>query len=252
MRPRATWFASLLLALLVSADLFAQTEILPGTIFPVSLETSISSRKAVPGKKVSVRIMQNVPLSGRAVIPAGARIVGDIISVERAGAGARVSMRFDTLVVRHRPQVHMSTHLRALASSIDVQSAQISIYGGDRGTPPTSETTVQVGGEVVYRGGGPVARGSHRVGVPVPDGVLVRVSGDPARGCGGEASGGEQLQALWVFSSDACGVFGYPHVEILHAGRTEPLGTITLEARSGDFTIHDGAGLLLRVDAVEK
>ncbi len=254
MRQRATWVASLLLVLFVSADLGAQTEISPGTILPASLESSISSRKALPGKKVSVRIMQNVPVSGRAVIPAGAKVVGEIISVERAssGSGARVSLRFDTLVVRHRPQVRMSTHLRALASSIDVQSAQISIYGGDRGTPPTSETTVQVGGEVVYRGGGPVAHGSRRVGVPVPDGVLVRVSGDPTVGCGGEAYRGERVQALWVFSSDACGVFGYPHVEILHAGRTKPLGTVILETRSGDFIIHDGAGVLLGVDAVEK
>jgi hypothetical protein len=253
MRPRAIGFASLLLALLVSTDLFAQLEISPGTILPASLETSISSRKSRPGKKVSARIMQDVPLRGRTVIPAGAKIVGQIISVDPAGsgAGARVSLRFDTLVVRHQ-EVRISTHLRALASSVDVQSAQISIHGTDAGTPSNAETTRQVGGELVYRGGGPVARGSHRVGVPVPDGVMVRVSGDPSLGCAGEVPGGERLEALWVFSSDACGVFGYRHVEISHAGRTEPLGTITLATRSGDFTIHDGAGLLLRVDAIEK
>src|ERR1700690_1371709 len=205
MGPRAIGLASLLVVLMVSTNLYAQLEISPGTILPASLETSISSRKAVPGKKVSARIMQNVPLAGRTVIPAGARIIGEIISVERAasGAGARVSLRFDTLVVRHRQQVRMSTHLRALASSVDVQSAQLSIHGTDSGTSSSAETTRQVGGELVFRGGGPVARGSHRVGVPVPDGVMVRVSGDPTVGCAGEAYGGERLQALWVFSSDA-------------------------------------------------
>ena len=78
------------------------------------------------------------------------------------------------------------------------------------------------------------------------------VSGDPSLGCAGEVAGSERLEALWVFSSDACGVFGYRHVEITHAGSTEPFGTVTLATRSGDFTIHDGAGLLLRVDAIEK
>jgi hypothetical protein len=253
MRPRAIAFAALLLALLVSTDLFAQMEIPLGTILPASLETSISSRKAVPGKKVSARIMQDVPLRGRTVIPAGAKIVGQILSVEPAvsGTGAQVSLRFDTLVVRHQ-EVRLLIHLRALASSVDVRTAQTSIHGTDSGTPSNAETTRQVGGELVYRGGGPVTRGSLRVGVPVPDGVLARVSGDLTIGCGGEVPGGERLEALWVFSSDACGVFGYRHVEITHAGSTEPLGTVTLATRSGNFTIHDGAGLLLRVDAVDK
>jgi hypothetical protein len=245
--------ALLFFALWISGGLFAQTTIPPGTILPVTLESSISSRKIQPGDKISARVMQDVPLPGRTKLPAGAKVTGRVVLVDPAGggSGARVSFGFDTIVSR-RQQIPVTTNLRALASNLEVQSAQLSIYGSDRGTPSTAQTTVQVGGEVVYRGGGPVKNGSQTVGTPVLDGVLVRVAADPVRGCRGEFGEDHRLQALWVFSSDACGVYGYSHVIIAHAGRSDPAGLITLAAKSGNFIIRDGSGMLLRVDAVGK
>jgi hypothetical protein len=52
---------------------------------------------------------------------------------------------------------------------------------------------------------------------------------------------------LWVFSSDACGLYDFSNVTLTHAGRTNPVGEITLESRKGDFNIPSGSGLLLRV-----
>jgi hypothetical protein len=51
-------------------------------------------------------------------------------------------------------------------------------------------------------------------------------------------------QALWVFSSDACGVYGMSGVRIADSGRTT--GPVTL-ARSGKIEIRSGSGMLLLV-----
>ena len=100
---------------------------------------------------------------------------------------------------------------------------------------------------MVYRGGGPVVNGFGEVGKPVPNGVLVHVSSQPGSKCRGEIDGNDRLQALWVFSSDACGIYDMPDVTIIHAGRTSPLGEFTLLSGKGNLNIRAGSGILLRV-----
>jgi hypothetical protein len=52
---------------------------------------------------------------------------------------------------------------------------------------------------------------------------------------------------LWVFSSDACGVYGFDHLHIAHAGRTAPAGVVSLVSDQGELKIPAGTGLLLRI-----
>jgi hypothetical protein len=129
-----------------------------------------------------------------------------------------------------------------------VEAAQVPESGPDRGTSENAWTTDQIGGEVVYRGGGPVANGVMAVGEPTHDGVLVHISAKPGSKCRGEVDGNDRLQATWVFSSDACGVYDMPNLEIPHAGRTNPVGEITLASDKGDVNVRAGSGMLLRVD----
>lgn len=60
--------------------------------------------------------------------------------------------------------------------------------------------------------------------------------------------GNENAEAMWIFSSDACGIYGLEHIHIAHAGRTEPLGVITISSDRPSFKISSGAGILLRVN----
>ena len=220
-----------------------------GLILPVRLNNSISSAKAKAGQVVTARIMQNVPLPDRGRIRAGARVVGHIVSVEApaGSSGARVSLKFEWLVVSGNT-FPISVSLRAIASLREVEDAQVPPFGADRGTGPTAYITVQVGGDVVYRGGGHVMHQGMVVGEPVYDGVLARVTTNSDGPCRDAANGNESLQALWVFSSDACGVYGFSGVRIVHSGKTYPAGETTLAASHRQLDIRSGSGMLLRVN----
>jgi hypothetical protein len=235
--------------IMLSMDLFAQNTIPAGTILPVALNSSLNSRKVKPGQVITARVMQDVPLSPGSTIHAGAKVIGRVIDVKPAngGSGAQVSFRFDTLVASKR-RIPIITNLRALASMMAVEAAQLPESGPDRGTSQNAWTTDQIGGEVVYRGGGPVADGLRSVGEPTYGGVLVHVSAKPGSPCRGEIEGNDRLQALWVFSSDACGVYEFADLAIVHAGRTDPVGEITLASNKGEVNVRAGGGMLLRVN----
>jgi hypothetical protein len=233
-----------------STHAYAQGSIPAGTVLPVQLERSLS-QKSVPGQVIKAKIMQDIPLANGSKIRAGAIVLGQVVAVTPAtsGTNATISFRFDRLVVSRRT-LPITTGLRALASMSEIDDAQLPDTGPDRGTPPTAYTTVQVGGdEVVYRGGGHVMDTSEEVvGEPVPpDGVLVRVRPNVSRGCRGQIDNNQQPQALWVFASDACGVYGYPNVKILNSGRDDPIGQIMLGVEQSKLNIRGGSGMLLRI-----
>lgn len=246
---RAVLFASLL-AFTVAAHAPDSHPIPLGAILPVRLNTTLSSAKSKPGQIVAARLMQNVPLPDGRKIRAGATVIGHITSVTPASNGmpATISLRFDTLKTSHE-RFPITTNLRAVASFVEVHQAQVPLMGSDRGMPEDDYTTVQIGGDTVYRGGGPVESAAGNVGKPVYDGVIDQVNANPQGGCRGAVDSNDAPQAMWVFSSDACGAYGLPDVKILRTGRTSPAGEITLESTNGPVKIDAGAGLLLRVDS---
>jgi hypothetical protein len=225
------------------------SELPVGTVLPVSLTHGFSSRSAKAGQAITGRIMQEVPLPNGGNIPEGAKVLGTIVSVERAGSnnGGRISFRFDHLEIRHR-QIPILINLRALAGFMEVQFAQTPEFSPGFGTPSPWVTTRQIGGDEVYGVGGPVTdQWSDPVGKAVLGGVLVHVRALPGTKCRGVLDTEDRLQALWVFSSDACGVYGMTGVTIAHAGRAEPTGEVILAGEQRDVLVRGGSGMLLRV-----
>jgi hypothetical protein len=241
----------LLVLLFCAAGLLAQ-DVPAGTILPLQLNSSLNPRKSRNGQRITARIMQDVPLPNGEKIPAGAKVIGHVTNVipANSASGGRISVRFDTLTFDGR-RIPIATNLRAIASMLAVHDAQIPDAGPDRGTPESVWNTNQIGDEVVYRGGGPVANGLVTVGQPVPDGVLVHISARPGSPCRGETESNDRLQALWVFSSDACGAYELEGLTIVHAGRTNPVGEITLAFDKGDVNVRAGSGLLLSVNRAQ-
>ena len=205
----------------IATQLSGQSAIPAGTMLPVQLNSSINSRKVKPGQVITARVMEDVPLSPRSRIDAGAKVIGRVVSVEPG----KVSIRFDTLIVSKR-QVPLTINLRALASMMEVEGAKIPIMGADRGTPEDIWVRQRVGEE--------------------SNPLLLGLTGNVRTKC--REVEDDSPREIWVFSSNACGVYGFDDLQITHAGRSEPAGEIRLASERGDVNVGAGSGMLLRVD----
>ena len=235
--------------LLLAAASSAQTIIPSGTVLPVKLNSSLNTRKIKAGQEISGSLAQDVPLASDAKIRARTKLRGHIMAVTRSsgGTGARLTFRFETLDVSRQP-VSVTTSLRAIASMFEVDQAQVPASGLNLGTPTSAWVTRQIGDEADYHGGWAVTNGPDVVGKSVlSGGVLVRPTSWPWTPCRGEVDQNHELQAFWLFASDACGSYGFGDLTIAHAGRTDPVGQIVLSSEKGDINVRGGSGLLLRV-----
>lgn len=239
----------LLLIVLACFPAVLPKETIPrGTFLPGLLNSSISSKNSKSGQPLQATVMQEIQLPDGNKIRRGAKIIGQVVSVtpHHPGTAAEVTLQFDRLeIAKHQP-IAIATSLRAVASIPDVAHAQAPITGSALGASDSAWTTVQIGGDVVYRGGGSVTEHSQKIGKPAPYGVLVRVA--PGEKCGEQVFGNDApVQALWLFSANACGIYGYRHMKIDASGRSDPPSQATITSDRGDFRIESGSGILLLV-----
>ena len=223
-----------------------------GTILPIRLNKTISSNKNRTGEEITGRIMQDVPLGSGKKIRAGSKVAGHIVEVDaaRTGQGTRVTLQFDKVITIHQA-IPVITSLRAVAGFMSVLEAQTPPIGPSESDVYNWLTTVQIGGDVVYGKGGIVTSAGNPgqiVGREVYGGVLGRVTAKEGSACRGAVGENEQPQALWVFSSSACGTYDLEHTTIAHAGRTDPKGMIILVSDRGPLKIASGAAMLLCVN----
>ena len=239
---RRHWLFTALLCL--PLGIVAQNAPPSGTIIPISLDTSLNIAKIHPGQLIQATVMQDIP--GTA-IHRRAKVQGHVVKV---GATAydqtKVEICFDTVKLDGQ-MVPLKANLRALASFVEVQEAQVPEEMSSEGLSPLTWTTQQIGGDQVYRGGGPVAAGMTTVGEVTPWGVLVVPHAQPGQPCRGALGENNGPQAMWLFSSDACGVYGFSNIRIEDAGRSNPAGTIVIFSTNGELKLGSGTGLLLEV-----
>ncbi len=224
-----------------------------GTILPVRLEHTLSVDEAHAGQEIEAHIAQNVPLPNHQKIGLKSQVHGTVVSVTKKpdGSGVEVSLRFDKIEY-DKKMIPVVTSLRAMASFEAVHSAQMPFGGADPGTPTGWGDTVQIGGDVRFGDGGEVRnRQKKNVGKGVFGGVLVHVSAQPDSGCEGPVNGDDRLQALWVFSADACGLYDFKGVQITNNGKTEPVGVITLQFETDKMKLDALTGILLRTVAAK-
>ncbi len=232
----------IVLAIVLLAAMACAQEIPSGTALPVTLNSTIDANKVQPGQAISAGIAQDVPLPSGGKIRAGSRVSGRVLQAGMKGdRSSYLRLRFDSVRANGR-DIAITTSLRALASPREVQEAQLPKHGPILGESSANWTTTQVGDDVVYRGGGHVMHDAAVVGDPVKDGVLAELLAVAHPGCE-TGSGGRRL-ALWVFSSSACGAYGFGRFDIAHAGNTTTIGEIVLQSKK-NVHVGTGSGMLL-------
>lgn len=219
-----------------------------GTLLPVMLNNSLDSDKSKPGQKLTAKLKQDVSLPDGSIVKSGSELLGHVVSANRGSAtsGSRVVFVFDQLKMNGK-QFPITTGARAVASMMAVFQARqpISSVAGDAGSS-WDYNTRQVGGDIVF-GRKDVRSNDGVVGMsPEPGWVVGVPRGNPDAGCAPPDS--KFLQSFWVFSTNACGVYGdgEDDMQISHKPDDNKNGQITLTSPKR-VQVRNGSGLLLTV-----
>ena len=211
-----------------------------GTALPVMLGTTLNAKNDKPGQKIEGKLMQEVVLPSGSVIKKGSRVSGEIVSVQLS----RITIQFNELEDEHQV-VPLNVALRAVAAEENVFQAGTPIDAASTYESSDEYVTKQVGGDVVFRGRGYVASDQGKIGRWTGNGVWGKLA--PGGDCPA-TDDNRQEQALWIFSTTACGTYGFEkQLTIAHAGRATPVGQITLQS-SQDILVRGGSGWLLIVN----
>jgi len=223
-------------------------EIPVGTVIPLMLSSGLDAAKDAPGKSIEGKVMQKVPLPSGTGISARTRIIGHVVNVTKVGSsGSSLVVKFDALQEEGR-KTALLTGLLAVASMSSVAQAQIPISTNSDAEPATQWVTRQVGGDVVRRGWGKVATPDDVYGTWLGEtSVLIKLTPKPDAGCP-DGPGYDREQAVWIFSSAACGSYGLGDIKVASSGKNRPLGEIVLTSRR-NVRVRGGSGWLLIVVA---
>ena len=239
-----------LMVLLLAASSLCAQQIPSGTILPAMLDNTLDSDRSKPGEKISARLMQDVPLPNGAKIKRGSKVLGHVVSVSRpsAGQGASIAVQFNHVAI-DKQSVPVSIGLRALASMQAIATSRQPVNpNSGLGTTAWDANMLQVGGQVAFNGQRTVkAQNGRVVGRVIEPGAILGVPmANPPLGCLGAGAGAPE-QAFWVFSTDACGVYGEEALQLTSGiGGTSP-GQIVLKSPK-KITTRSGSGWLLEVN----
>lgn len=91
---------------------FEELTVAADSVIGLQTETALSSERARVEDKVEARVVRDVRVSGRLAIPAGSRVFGSVVAVDRGGRArsrARLGIRFHTLALSDGTRLPIST-----------------------------------------------------------------------------------------------------------------------------------------------
>jgi hypothetical protein len=229
-----------LILLFVAATCLVAQQIPSGTILPTMLDNTLDSSSTKPGEQISAKVMQDVYLPGGGKIKRNSKVLGHVVAVSRetASTHASITVQFDH-VAADKKSIPVTIKLRALASMEAVADARLPANpNSGYGTTPWDWNMGLIGGQAAFNGQRIVkAQDGRVVGKVVEPGQISGVPmANPVGGCAG-APEGSAAQAFWLFSTDACGVYGYKDLAIgvnnIAPGQTVLQSPQKIEVRGG-------------------
>ena len=213
------------------------------------LNDTVDSGKSKPGEAISAKLRQDVPLPNGGKIKRESKILGHIVAVSSASGGNpyQITIQFEQIEINKRP-LAINVGLRAFASmELVAQSRQPANANSGNGTSVWDLNLSQVGGQIAYSGQKIVKGNGQVVGrIPQPGAVLGVPMANPELGCAGPGTDKSE-QAFWVFSTNACGIYGDNDMTLVSGiGGTSP-GQIVFKSPK-KITIRGGSGWLLQVN----
>jgi hypothetical protein len=224
-------------------------QIRSGTLLPAMLDDTFDSDKSKPGDEITAKLRQDVPLPGHGKIKRESKLVGHVVAVTPASSGNpyQITVEFNQIVVNKRV-VPIITGLRAYATmELVAQSRLPANANSGNGASVWDLNMSQVGGQIAYNGQKVVKGNGQVVGrVPQPGAVLAVPMANPQFGCAGPGANKSE-QAFWVFSTNACGIYGNDDMTLVSGiGGTSP-GQIVFKSPK-KITVRSGSGWLLQVN----
>jgi hypothetical protein len=209
------------------------------------LSSSLNAAKDKPDTKLEGKVMQEVTLPSGVTIREGAQVLGHTVSVSKGSSGSSIVVKFNAIQYEGQ-RIPITTGLLAVASMAFVSDAQRPVSVNTDLGPDTQWVTKQVGGDIVKRGWGKVFASSGVEGRWIGgSSVTIKLTPNAQAGCSG-GPGYDREQAMWIFSSAACGTYGLPDVKIASSGVNAPIGDIGLSSNR-NINIRGGSGWLLIV-----
>ena len=153
------------------------------SVVGLRVDTTLSSETARVEDRVEARVMRDVLSDGRVAIPAGTRVLGDVVLVDRGGKikdKARLGVRFHTLVLANGSQVPFRTDaIYREGTSPGTESARkiggAAVGGAILGAIIGGAKGAAIGGATGAAGGSAVVMAGDRNAATLPAGTTVTV-----------------------------------------------------------------------------
>jgi hypothetical protein len=236
----------------------AQGAIASGTAINAELSKGIDSKKAKENDPVQAKVVQDVVVGGKVVVPRNSKLIGHVTQVKAAGKGQESSLgiAFDKAVLRNGQEIPVHAVIQALAPAPRIPAS--AAYPSDDAGTSGGMGASQSGGYNSPSGGGgmgsgPVGAAASTVGgvAGAPAGAAGSV-GTTATNTAGTAVGNTTNAAGMTtngqLTAASRGVMGLPGVT-LDAGAASSANGSVITNQKNNVRLDGGTQLVLRVTA---